>query len=118
MRYVVITFLVVVISMVSLKAQYLEKGVLTTDSSTYELKDKYIQDAREEVKQRKKIMFLQKKVKKLKKLGHKKQELLRKQSELIDTILSLQSKVDMLQQENDLLHQEMIEAAKKCYRFS
>lgn len=114
MKYAILTFLIAIASMMSLKGQYLERGIIKTDSAEYAVEDVYVQPAREEVRQKKTIGFLQKKIDKLKKLGHKKQELIGRQAELIDTIASLQSRIEALQEENDLLHQEMIESAKNA----
>lgn len=109
----IITILLLLVS-TSLFSQYLEKGTIVTDSARYEVKDKFVQDAKEEVKQRKRINFLEKKVEKLKKLGHKKQEVIKEQQQLLDTIADLQARIEALEAENDILHQEMIESCKNA----
>ena len=107
----IITILLLLVS-TSLFSQYLEKGTIVTDSAKYEVKDKYIQDAKEEVKQRKRINFLEKKIDKLKHITSHKNELLTKQEELLDTISTLEARIETLREENELLHQEMIESCK------
>lgn len=114
MRVAILTFVILIVSVFTCEAQYLEKGRIVTDSTEYIVEDVYVQPAKEEVKQRRKINFLTKKIDKLKKLGHKKQELLVEQGNLLDTIASLEARIESLREENELLHQEMIQSCERA----
>lgn len=66
------------------------------EDDTVYLKDAWVQDVKEEAKQRRKIIFLEKKLSKIKDLTHKKKESEKVISALLDTVAKLEAEKDSI----------------------